>query len=379
MAVLVVQRPVADRAGGVVHRRPVLAQALDAGPAALEIEPAARQDRAHRVDPVLDAVARHDREAEPEAPRLFLPGPPGAELAGERVRRRVVAAIDIAALGGPRLEQPRIVVEPLAGRLVVVQQMDLRPGELGEPDRRRIADAEVPGGIDRQIGIVRDAADAPGPLRLGHRPAVIGAPDRRLEGAFEFLVVFLLRHVAPRGIELGRRQDVGVGCREQRRVPALVRAGRAVFAPELVMALGRADEDRPAFAVGERRADHLAPEMRAHLRVFVEHHPVEIDAAQRIRVVGAVELDPRAVGEVDAELGLARRPVRHRRRVVLEIVPRDLLGLAVERRDIGVARALAPRADRVVDELVDAEHRLAEAAVADQHAEALEPAVDIGL
>ena len=120
---------------------------------------------------------------------------------------------------------------------------------------------------------------------------------------------------------------------------------------------------RPRPSRWMRRRPHLAPEMRAHLRVLVEHHPIEIDAAQRIRVVGAVELDARPVGEVDAELGLVDLPVRDRLRVLLEVVPGDLLGLAVERRDLGVARVPAGRAHRVVDELVDAEHRLAEAAV----------------
>ena len=226
---------------------------------------------------------------------------------------------------------------------------------------------------------MRHRADAPGPLRLGHRLAVIGAPDRRLEGAFELLLVLLRRHVAARGLQLGLWQDPGLRRREQRRVPVLVRAGRAVLAPEFVVPPGRPDENRPALAVGERRADHLAPEMRAHLRVLVEHHPVEIDAAQRVRVVRAVELDARPVGEIHAELGLVDVPVRDRLGIVLEVVPGDLLGLAVERRDIGEARALAGRPDGMVDELVDAEHRLAEAAMAHQHAEAPEPAVDAGL
>ena len=173
--------------------------------------------------------------------------------------------------------------------------------------RRRFAHAEIPCGVDRQRRVVRHGADASGPLRLGHRPAVIGAPYRRLERALELLLVLLRRHVAARGFKLLLRQDAGLRRREQRRVPALVRAGRAVFAPELVVSLGRADEDRPPLAVGERRADHLAPEMRAHLGVFVEHRAVEIDAAQRVRVVGAVELDARPVGQVDAELGLVGR------------------------------------------------------------------------
>ncbi|HVI65114.1 MAG TPA: hypothetical protein VM910_21400 [Bradyrhizobium sp.] len=110
---------------------------------------------------------------------------------------------------------------------------------------------------------------------------------------------------------------------------------------EGVAALGRADEDRPALPIGQRRPDDLRPHARVHVGVFVEHDTVEIDAAQRIGIVGAIEPHLPSVGIIDAQLGFVRaRPDRpHRRHGVAQIVPRHRLRLLEEGREIGEARA----------------------------------------
>ena len=179
-----------------------------------------------------------------------------------------------------------------------------------------------------------------------------------MEGTFEFLVVFLRAHLGAGRGQLGGRDHPGQADRAQGGEPF----GLALFlfrlrhglqctgiqAVKAVAALRRADEDRPAASVGQRRAHDLGPDAAGHHGEFVEHYAVEIDA----------------------QLGFPRRRVRQGGGEVLHVIPRDLLRLAVERRDIGEARHVGLAAQGAVDHLVDGQHGLAEPAVADQHVEA---------
>ena len=146
---------------------------------------------------------------------------------------------------------------------------------------------------------------------------------------------------------------------------------------EGVASLRRADEDRPALPIGERRPDDLRPHPRVHVGVFVEHDAVEVDAAQRVGIVGAVEPDLPALGIIDAQLALVhgragRTCHRHRR---AQVVPRHALGLAQERRQIGEARTHKRALHRAALQVMDAGHGLAGAAVGHDAGEALPPAM----
>ena len=53
--------------------------------------------------------------------------------------------------------------------------------DLEKPDHRVVADADIPGGVDRMTGDGREAPDARLLLGLGDLGAVIGALDRSFE------------------------------------------------------------------------------------------------------------------------------------------------------------------------------------------------------
>ena len=102
----------------------------------------------------------------------------------------------------------------------------------------------------------------------------------------------------------------------------------------MVAALRRADKQRAAFAVGQRRTEHLAPGGWLHRRVFIEHQEIQAIAAQRIRLESAAGEDGSAGFEKQPHFAFERffRPVRSRD--FLEAFPENGFGLAVGRADI---------------------------------------------
>ena len=126
--------------------------------------------------------------------------------------------IDAVAIG-LRRQHAEIVIELLPVRFVVVDIVHLAADDLKEPDGGRIADAEIPSRVHRHRLVIRHIGDAALPLRFRQIAAEIGADDRGIEGAFEFLRVLLRGHVALRVRELSRRQQAGVGGLEHHREP----------------------------------------------------------------------------------------------------------------------------------------------------------------
>jgi hypothetical protein len=124
--------------------------------------------------------------------------------------------------------------------------------------------------------------------------------------------------------------------------------------------------------------DDLRPHARVHAGVFVKHDAVEVDAAQRVGIVGAIEPHLPAAGIVDAQLGFvrARSGRAQRRHGRAQIIPRHRLRLLEEGREIGEARAHAQALACRALQVVDAGHRLAGAAVRHDAGEALGPVVE---
>src|SRR5262249_57611240 len=85
--------------------------------------------------------------------------------------------------------------------------------------------------------------------------------------------------------ELAFGNEAGLACLEHEGKPILFRLRALPQLEEGVAALGRADEDRPALPIRQRRSDDLRPHARVHVCVFVEHDAVEVDAAQRVAIV----------------------------------------------------------------------------------------------
>src|SRR5690606_33050090 len=122
-------------------------------------------------------------------------------------------------------------------------------------------------------------------------------------------------------------------------LPAL--QGGEVQLGEEVDPLRGADEERPTVPVGEHRADDLAPHVRPHVSDLVEYDAVEIPATDAVGIVGAVEADPRAVGQGDGEFLDADRRARNRLREQQEVLPGDVFRLVEEGRYVSVATARA--------------------------------------
>ncbi len=145
------QRLVRELLESLVVPLPIERQRLETRPALLLVEPAPRQEQSCRVNPVGDADVPHDPKANPVTPRRLEPALARAELAHPDVMRRPVLPVDVV----PLLEHPGVVREALAAVLVVVDQAHLTRAEgLAEPDRHRVADPEVPVGVDGQRWVI---------------------------------------------------------------------------------------------------------------------------------------------------------------------------------------------------------------------------------
>ena len=98
------------------------------------------------------------------------------------------------------LQHLGIVNDGFAVGLVVVDYPYLIPMGLPEPDRRRIANAQVPCGIDRQPSVLRDISDTALALSLSYLPAEVPALDRGIEATFKLLGVLFRRHFLLSGL-----------------------------------------------------------------------------------------------------------------------------------------------------------------------------------
>ena len=102
-----------------------------------------------------DEAARRWRDHAERAQRLDA-RPAGAEFAHRHVVRQDVTLIAIALVA----QHLGVMIEPLARRLVIVDDAHLPPGTLHEPDRGRVVDAEVPPGLDALMPDMPDKGQA---------------------------------------------------------------------------------------------------------------------------------------------------------------------------------------------------------------------------
>ena len=127
----------------------------------------------------------------------------------------------------------------------------------------------------------------------------------------------------------------------------------------------RPNKRRPAFTVSQGRAHHLRPYPGAHLGVLVKHRAIEVQATQGVGIVGTEDLYAAITGQVDPQLGFVDLGPWQLACEMLQQVPGNHLALAVEGRQIAVARAGLGIGVGVGDELVEGQDGFAEAAVAD--------------
>ena len=129
-------------------------------------------------------------------------------------------------------------------------------------------------------------------LGLFQQGRIIGSAHGRREGAFEFLPVFGLVHAAAGGRQFGGGQIARPRGREAEAAPAAGRAFPSGLLPDIVQQVVRPvrgpAEERASLPVGQHGPDDLRPDAAGHVRRFVQHDVVKVEAAQGVRIVQPV-------------------------------------------------------------------------------------------
>ena len=139
---------------------------------------------------------------------------------------------------------------------------------------------------------------------------------------------------------------------------------------QIVTALGRAAEQGPSLPVGQSGAQDLAPDLAGDVGGLVQHQIVQIQAAQGLGVVRAVQADARAVGQVTTQFAFMETGTGDHAREMPQIIPGHGLGLPQIGGGVGGAPVRAGSTQGRPQQVVDGGHGLAETAVAEQHAKA---------
>src|SRR5215207_4679432 len=147
------------------------------------VEVAEGQNGPHCVDTIGEPELRDYDDLEALRPHLLFAGAARAPFRHPAIMRQaVLPALEVpAALTRHALHLVEIEGHPLAAVLEVAGDAKPAGDDLEKPDHRVVADANVPGGVDRMTGDGREASDARLLLGLGNLGTVIGALDRSLE------------------------------------------------------------------------------------------------------------------------------------------------------------------------------------------------------
>ncbi len=168
-------------------------------------------------------------------------------------------------------------------------------------DRTHGVDVEIERPDETHIRVIRAGEDV-----LLARKAVIRAAERDgFETGFEFLTI-------EPGVELGggagqflERDVAAIEGGEVKRCPFAVGLGGFEAIVQVVMALGRADEEGATTAIGESGTKNFGPDLGFHGGKLVEDHEVEAVAAKSVDVVGAAKRDGACAMEMNTEIGFA--------------------------------------------------------------------------
>jgi hypothetical protein len=112
----------------------------------------------------------------------------------------------------------------------------------------------------------------------------------------------------------------------------------------MVPASHRADDDRKATTVGQGRSHDLREQRWWYVGIFIQHDPVETEPAQSVPVIAAVEADPAAAEQVDAQLRLVGRTRQDWPGESFEHIPSyGFCPIVESNRSINVAKVLPQR------------------------------------
>ena len=134
---------------------------------------------------------------------------------------------------------------------------------------------------------------------------------------------------------------------------------------KLVFALGRAAKHSPAKTIRQRRPDHIAPNARFEVAVFIEVNPVKAQPPHCVCIVRAKQHDLCAVDQFHHQVGFVD-VFCNWGSVVLEVVPCHPLGLASEWGNISVLGAAVAFCNCPLDHIIDCRHGLTGPSVGNQ-------------
>ncbi len=214
------------------------------------VNPDVTQQVAGRLNGVgLVRDAGDDRERQPHPSGGFRPTGPAAQFAHREIVRAVVTVITVAAFPLVVVQHVAVMGQPFTVVFVVINDVNLAPAVLGEPDRRRVIHAQIPPGRDQQRRVVRDFRNPP--LLPGGRQfsGEVRALESGLPATEIFLRKFVFRHHRPGRGQFFGVENVGFIRPIQRCDPVRVRTGFRVQIIEQPASLRRAEEDCPAFSI----------------------------------------------------------------------------------------------------------------------------------
>src|SRR5262249_48040228 len=182
--------------------------------------------------------------------------------------------------------------------------------------------------------------------------------------------------IDPGGLELGLIQNASLACLEHQAKPAgqFMPIIVTIDAIEPILALGRADERSPTLEVAQCRPDNLRPSSRVNLCWLIDHNAIIVEPTHPLVIVCPVKTNLCPIGTSDFQLCFTGRRHSHNwRRVVLQIIPGHVLGLAVGWSDVRIARwrIFAVVLQCSPDDVVDRADRLSEPSMRDNLAESL--------
>ena len=168
----------------------------------------------------------------------------------------------------------------------LIENVDAIVYALHEEHAHRV-DVEIDGPYERMVNLKADRLEVDGGIEsvvdaiaagtgeLGFKFLAIRLGIELAGCAAEFLVI---DHATLRGGELKNR-PIGIGL------------GVLKMFKKVIAALGSADEESTAVAVGERGKENLRPGLGTHRSELIEYHQIETIATKRVRTVGAADGD----------------------------------------------------------------------------------------
>src|SRR5258708_4168871 len=153
---------VAKHLEAVIPYPAIIAQCVEAAFASHLVDPCLVKQFPRRVYAVHDVVLRHDDRLDAELfHRVFARLALVPKLADGQIVWEIVVAVNPLMSLALLIEDASIFIEPNTTALVIIDQAKLLACLLNKPDSGRVADTQIPAGMNKQSTINRDLANPP--------------------------------------------------------------------------------------------------------------------------------------------------------------------------------------------------------------------------